>query len=398
VLRRTVWGETAIEQFNQPVLEAPCAAVGGVADVRRAGRGSRDPADRDHLTGDSEGVEEEQAGLDLAPARRAVRPLRTGMGRNDVPEQDDLYESVGGENAVDDRRGRFRRPGAAQLSFRGEGDSGHARPAIPGGFADEQDARFGVGAEVVDQAPPAQRGVGVLVERRADRRARETIDERSGREPRAAFSFVGEGCLDGDLLLSCASRTEPERSASNQVAERLLGPVGSRSWSARTAQQGGYARQVARAAILVVDDDAPIRRMLDRTLSAEGYEITCAADGAAALVAVEVSAPDAVVLDVSMPGLGGLEVCRRLRVKGLAMPILLLTARDALEDRVAGLDAGADDYLVKPFAVEELTARLRALLRRAREVPKVLAFADVILDVRSRMARRAGRISSSFSC
>lgn len=141
----------------------------------------------------------------------------------------------------------------------------------------------------------------------------------------------------------------------------------------------------------MVDDDAPIRRMLDRTLSAEGYEVSCAADGGAALAAIELSAPDAVVLDISMPGLDGLDVCRRLRAKRMTTPILLLTARDALDDRVAGLDAGADDYLVKPFAAEELTARLRALLRRGREVPEVLAFADVVLDVQSRVARRAGR-------
>jgi two-component system response regulator MprA len=148
---------------------------------------------------------------------------------------------------------------------------------------------------------------------------------------------------------------------------------------------------VSKAAILVVDDDAPIRRMLDRTLAAEGYEVRCAADGGAALASIERSAPDAIVLDVSMPGLDGLEVCRRVRGKRLGTPILLLTARDALEDRVAGLDAGADDYLVKPFAAEELSARLRALLRRGREVPEVLAFADLTLDVQSRSARRAGR-------
>jgi len=148
---------------------------------------------------------------------------------------------------------------------------------------------------------------------------------------------------------------------------------------------------VAKAAILVVDDDAPIRRMLDRTLTAEGYEVSLAADGGAALAAIELSAPDAVVLDVSMPGLNGLDVCRRVRAKRMGTPILFLTARDALDDRVAGLDAGADDYLVKPFAAEELLARLRALLRRGREVPEVLAFADVVLDVHARIAHRAGR-------
>src|SRR5580693_10777509 len=116
--------------------------------------------------------------------------------------------------------------------------------------------------------------------------------------------------------------------------------------------------------ILVVDDDAPLRRMLERTLVAEGFEVTVAADGGAALVAAERSAPDVIVLDVAMPALDGLAVCRRLRSKGLPTPILMLTARDAVPDRVAGLEAGADDYLVKPFAVAELVARLRALTRR----------------------------------
>src|SRR5947209_4857294 len=97
-------------------------------------------------------------------------------------------------------------------------------------------------------------------------------------------------------------------------------------------------------AILVVDDDSPIRRMLDRTLAAEGYAVEAAADGGEALAAVERSTPDLVVLDVAMPGLDGLAVCKRLRAKGLSVPVLLLTARDAVPDRVAGLDAGADDY------------------------------------------------------
>jgi two-component system, OmpR family, response regulator MprA len=143
--------------------------------------------------------------------------------------------------------------------------------------------------------------------------------------------------------------------------------------------------------ILVVDDDAPIRRMLVRTLEADGYRVESAADGGAALAAVERAVPDALVLDVAMPDLDGLAVCRRLRGKGLALPILLLTARDAVSDRVTGLDAGADDYLVKPFAPEELLARLRALLRRGREPVEVLAFGDVVLEVVSRRATRAGR-------
>jgi two-component system, OmpR family, response regulator MprA len=140
--------------------------------------------------------------------------------------------------------------------------------------------------------------------------------------------------------------------------------------------------------LLLVDDDPPIRRMLERTLAAEGYDVEAAADGGAALAAVERSMPDAIVLDVTMPGLDGLAVTRRLRAKGLRVPILLLTARDAVHERVAGLDAGADDYLVKPFDTDELTARVRALLRR--NVPaETLAFADVTLE--SGVGRRAGR-------
>jgi two-component system response regulator MprA len=142
------------------------------------------------------------------------------------------------------------------------------------------------------------------------------------------------------------------------------------------------------AAILVVDDDAPIRRMLDRTLSAEGYAVETAADGGAALAAVERSTPDLVVLDVGMAGVDGLGVSRRLRAKGLAVPVLLLTARDSVPDRVAGLDAGADDYLVKPFATEELLARVRALLRRGKSPEELLAFADLTLDPATRAAQR----------
>ena len=144
------------------------------------------------------------------------------------------------------------------------------------------------------------------------------------------------------------------------------------------------------AAILVVDDDAPIRRMLDRTLSAEGYAVATAADGGEALAAVERSTPDLVVLDVGLPGVDGLSVSRRLRAKGLAVPVLLLTARDSVPDRVAGLDAGADDYLVKPFATEELLARIRALLRRGKSPEELLAFADLTLDPVTRAAQRGG--------
>jgi two-component system, OmpR family, response regulator MprA len=143
--------------------------------------------------------------------------------------------------------------------------------------------------------------------------------------------------------------------------------------------------------VLVVDDDPPLRRMLERTLTAEGFEVTVAPDGGAALVAVERSAPDVIVLDVAMPVLDGIAVCRRLRGKGLPTPILMLTARDAVPDRVAGLEAGADDYLVKPFAVQELIARLRALTRRGVEATAKLSYADLTLDPERRSGTRAGR-------
>jgi two-component system, OmpR family, response regulator MprA len=148
---------------------------------------------------------------------------------------------------------------------------------------------------------------------------------------------------------------------------------------------------VTEVSILVVDDDRPIRRMLERTLAAEGYGVGSAADGGSALAAVERSVPDLLVLDVAMPGVDGLAVTRRLRSKGLPVPILLLTARDAVADRVAGLDAGADDYLVKPFATDELLARVRALLRRGREPEDLLACGDLILELGARTARRGGR-------
>ena len=144
------------------------------------------------------------------------------------------------------------------------------------------------------------------------------------------------------------------------------------------------------AAILVVDDDGPVRRMLERTLAAEGYDVSGAVDGGAALAAIERAAPDLLVLDVGLPGLDGLAVCRRLRSKGLGLPILLLTARGAVPDRVAGLDAGADYYLAKPFATEELIARVRALLRRGEEPGEVLAFDDLLFDVQTRQVRRKG--------
>jgi two-component system, OmpR family, response regulator MprA len=148
---------------------------------------------------------------------------------------------------------------------------------------------------------------------------------------------------------------------------------------------------VAGYSVLVADDDGPIRRMLERTLAGEGFSVTTVGDGGAALAAVERSVPDVIVLDVAMPGLDGLAVCRRLRAKGVAVPVLLLTARDAVAERVTGLKAGADDYLVKPFASEELVARLQALLRRNRPPSTRLTFRDVGFDVATRVATRGGR-------
>jgi two-component system response regulator MprA len=143
--------------------------------------------------------------------------------------------------------------------------------------------------------------------------------------------------------------------------------------------------------ILVVDDDAGLRRALRRVLVSHGFEVEVAEDGAEALARVRTRTFDAVVLDVMMPGSDGLEVCEQLRASGDGLPVLMLTARDAVRDRVAGLEAGADDYLVKPFANEELVARLRALLRRAGAGSETMAFADLELDLLTRDARRGDR-------
>jgi two-component system, OmpR family, response regulator MprA len=143
--------------------------------------------------------------------------------------------------------------------------------------------------------------------------------------------------------------------------------------------------------VLVVDDEPALRAALEHALRLEGYEVELAADGEEALHRVSLASPDAVVLDVLMPKLDGLEVCRRLRQNGTRTPVLMLTARDAIADRVEGLDAGADDYLVKPFALEELHARLRALLRRTNGDECLLKFADLSLDPRTREVRRGER-------
>ena len=147
--------------------------------------------------------------------------------------------------------------------------------------------------------------------------------------------------------------------------------------------------------VLVVDDDRAVRDSLRRSLEFNGYEVALAADGAEGLVAVGAQHPDVVVIDVMMPRLDGIETTRALRAAGNDVPVLVLTARDAVGDRVEGLDAGADDYLTKPFALEELLARLRALLRRVvpddEAAGEVLTFADLTMDVASRDVTRNGR-------
>jgi two-component system response regulator MprA len=145
------------------------------------------------------------------------------------------------------------------------------------------------------------------------------------------------------------------------------------------------------AHILVVDDEPAVRTALQRALDLDGHRVTLAEDGRRALDRLAGERYDAIVLDVLMPHVDGLETCRRLRGAGDRTPILMLTARDTVDDRVAGLDAGADDYLVKPFALKELRARLRALLRRTDTPSEERRFADLTLDPATREVTRAGR-------
>jgi two-component system response regulator MprA len=147
--------------------------------------------------------------------------------------------------------------------------------------------------------------------------------------------------------------------------------------------------------VLVADDDRAVRDALRRALSLAGYEVSAADSGSQAIERVAQAMPDAVVLDIGMPDIDGLEVCRRVRMLGNRVPILMLTARDAISDRVTGLDAGADDYLVKPFDVEELKARLRALVRRAEpeDTAEELSFAELRLD----SERHGAAVGDSFA-
>ena len=145
--------------------------------------------------------------------------------------------------------------------------------------------------------------------------------------------------------------------------------------------------------ILVIEDERAVRDALERVLRTDGHDVEVADDGNAALTTLSSMTPDALVLDVVLPGVDGLEVCRRLRAAGDQVPVLMVTALDAVADRVAGLDAGADDYLVKPFSIEELRARMRALLRRAGlgDSGEPVRFADLALDPRAHQVFRAER-------
>jgi DNA-binding response OmpR family regulator len=146
------------------------------------------------------------------------------------------------------------------------------------------------------------------------------------------------------------------------------------------------------ASILLVEDEERLARFIELELSSEGYQISVAHDGLTGLTMVRESPPDLLILDWMMPGMTGLEVCRRLRATGSKIPVILLTAKDEVSDRVAGLDAGADDYVVKPFSIEELLARIRAHLRRNHEDnPDLLQFEDLTLNRRTREVFRNGR-------
>ena len=145
--------------------------------------------------------------------------------------------------------------------------------------------------------------------------------------------------------------------------------------------------------VLVVEDDGAVRRAVERALTFEGYDVVTARDGAEALAIVLNDSIEAIVLDVMMPIVDGLEACRRIRARGDTTPILILTARTEISDRVAGLDAGADDYLVKPFALEELLSRLRALLRRSSgAVAELMRVGDLVMDTGSRQVHRGDTV------
>lgn len=146
-----------------------------------------------------------------------------------------------------------------------------------------------------------------------------------------------------------------------------------------------------RPTVLVVEDDQPIRASIRRALAYEGYDVIEAGDGEVALAIVSATPPDLILLDLNLPGIDGIEVCQRIREAGDTMPIMMITARDAVSDRVVGLDSGADDYLVKPFDLGELTARVRASLRRHAPGPQRLVVGDLVVEVETMRVTIAGR-------
>src|SRR5579863_5356290 len=171
-----------------------------------------------------------------------------------------------------------------------------------------------------------------------------------------------------------------------------LSPGGAAPRSLLGAPDGRPGGWDAQSRLLVVDDDFDVRDSLRRALGYAGYAVTTAANGAEALTAVAQAPVDLIILDVLMPMLNGLDTCRALRGRGDGTPVLVLTARDAVDDRVTGLEAGADDYLVKPFALRELLARIRALLRRSQAPHDVFGYADLTLDLTTRTVTRDGRV------
>ncbi|MFI7246317.1 response regulator transcription factor [Streptomyces qinglanensis] len=213
------------------------------------------------------------------------------------------------------------------------------------------------------------------------------------------------GGRDGAKLGAMPSDTTPPPPQPSQSSQASAGPEPAPSAPASgpvPAPGNAAGNASGKQTVLVVDDEPAVRDALRRSLSFEGYATRLAADGAEALEKVAEYQPDLVVLDVLMPRMDGLTAARRLRAAGQRVPVLMLTARDTVGDRVTGLDAGADDYLVKPFELDELLARVRALLRRssyaraqaqaeAAEEPETLVFADLRMDLLTREVTRGGR-------
>jgi two-component system response regulator MprA len=220
--------------------------------------------------------------------------------------------------------------------------------------------------------------------------ARSTTSLRSSTVSTRGCRISSNGCSG-----NCASSAATSRVAVSPVASETMcsstGEAVTGRWATSFHDALRLNKHNSVMRILVVDDERAVRDALERALRLEGYEVSTAPDGQEALVSLARRSVDAIVLDVLMPVMDGLETCRALRRQGDATPVLLLTARHEVSDRVAGLDAGADDYLVKPFALEELLARLRALLRRTIGGDELLSFADLTLDPGTREVRRGDR-------